>query len=177
MVVWLSTALRDSKGDVKEEGGKAAERSGKDAETKSSAAEGHFKNKLHLKTFFKEESKLSEEKTKGTGLTIAAEGKEDGVHLEELQKQALIQRTVSDVYIRQWKFKQAWNDLKICIMILISEKSIHWCPSKFRSNEFDLIFLPKVSVPFACRLRVRRNTPPSITWCQRQWPRVCWRLF
>ena len=49
-----------------------------------------------MKKFFKEEGKLGKEKHSGAKLTITTDGKPDVVQLEELQKQASLQRKVSN---------------------------------------------------------------------------------
>ena len=96
MFVSLLSALHDGQNEAAKGGGKAAEGSGNEAETQSNSAEEQLKKKLHLKTFFKEEAKKpSEGKNDGARLTITAEGKADGVELEELQKQGSLKRPVS----------------------------------------------------------------------------------
>ena len=90
------SALHDAQNKAAGGGGKATEGSGNEAKTQS--ADEKLKKKLHLKTFFKEEGKMpSEGKNNGARLTITAEGKADGVQLEELQKQGSLARPVSSV--------------------------------------------------------------------------------
>ena len=68
-----------------------------EAETHSASNGAKSKKKLHLKTFFKEEEKLRKGKNGGARLTIKTHGKAEGVQLDELQKQASLKRTVSQI--------------------------------------------------------------------------------
>lgn len=83
--------------------GKTAEGSGNEADTPPTSAHAKLKKKLHLKTFFKEEEKLSEVKNSGARVTITANGNADGVRLEELQKQSSLKRKVSEKKKRKRK--------------------------------------------------------------------------
>ena len=96
IVCFLPTANESQSDKEALNAGKTAEGSGNEADTPSTSAHAKLKKKLHLKTFFKEEEKLSEVKNSGARITITADGKADGVQLEALQKQSSLKRKVSE---------------------------------------------------------------------------------
>ena len=94
-IFFLFSVSKDSQYDVPETDGMAGKGRGSKAEASSNNGVEDQSKKLHLKAFFKEEGKQKEGKIKGAGLTITAEGKADGVQLEELQNKASLERNVS----------------------------------------------------------------------------------
>lgn len=92
---FLFSVSKDSQDDVPKTDGTAGEGRGSKAEASSNNGVEDQSKKFHLKKFFKEEGKQKEGKSKGAGLTITAEGKADGVQLEELQNKVSLERNVS----------------------------------------------------------------------------------
>ncbi|KAK2573040.1 hypothetical protein P5673_002070 [Acropora cervicornis] len=78
-VVHVQPVSKDSQDDVPKTDGTAGEGRGSKAEASWNNGVEDQSKKFHLKTFFKEEGKQKEGKSKGAGLTITAEGKADGV--------------------------------------------------------------------------------------------------
>ena len=94
-ILFLLSVSKDSQDEVPEIDGMAGKGRGSKAEGSSNNGVEDQSKKLHLKAFFREEGKQKEGKSKGEGLTITAEGKADGVQLEELQNKASLKRNVS----------------------------------------------------------------------------------
>jgi len=99
--------------------GKTAEGSGNEADTPSTSAHAKLKKKLHLKTFFKEEEKLSEVKNSGARITITADGKADGVQLEELQKQSSLKRKAAHAQRHSAKYNLVSAAVATCLLAFV----------------------------------------------------------
>ncbi|XP_015762622.1 PREDICTED: uncharacterized protein LOC107341680 [Acropora digitifera] len=118
-VVHVQPVSKDSQDDVPKTDGTAGEDRGSEAEASSNNGVEDQSKKFHLKTFFEEEGKQKEGKSKGAGLTITAEGKADGVQLEELQNKVSLQRNVAQTQRYSSKHNLVSAAVATCLLAFI----------------------------------------------------------